>query len=99
MTNLFWNTGMICFDLLAIKTRMGGASLLLQKLQAISSKNKISAALQEYGRISKTINILKCYVNENHRRKIGRQLNKGEALHSLRSSIFHANKAKIRRRE
>ena len=82
----------------SLKLGWVSASLLLQKLQAISSKNKISAALQEYGRISKTINILKCYVNENHRRKIGRQLNKGEALHSLRSSIFHANKARIRRR-
>jgi TnpA family transposase len=82
----------------SLKLGWVSASLLLQKLQGISNKNKISAALQEYGRISKTINILKCYVNENHRRKIGRQLNKGEALHSLRSSIFHANKARIRRR-
>jgi TnpA family transposase len=81
----------------SLKLGWVSASLLLQKLQA-TSKNKISAALQEYGRISKTINILECYVNENHRRKIGRQLNKGEALHSLRSSIFHANRARIRLR-
>ena len=82
----------------SLKLGWVSASLLLQKLQAISSKNKISGALQEYGRISKTINILKCYVDEDHRRKIGIQLNKGEALHSLRAHIFHANRAKIRRK-
>ena len=93
----------VCWDDLlrlagSLKLGWVSASLLLQKLQAISSKNKISGALQEYGRISKTINILKCYVDEDHRRKIGIQLNKGEALHSLRAHIFHANRAKIRRK-
>ena len=41
----------------------------------------------QYGRISKTINILKCYVDEDHRRKIGIQLNKGR-LFILCGRIF-----------
>lgn len=73
------------------------ASLLIQKLQSFPRKNVLAKALQEYGRIPKTIHILRWYESEVFRRRINTQLNKGEALHSLRSEIHFANKGYIRK--
>ncbi len=56
-------------------------------------------ALQEYGRLVKTIFILRYLSDEAFRRRINVQLNKGEALHALRKFLFFANEGKIRRRE
>ena len=75
------------------------ASLIIQKLQAFPRKNVITRALQEYGRLIKTIFILKWYEDEAYRRRISRQLNKGEALHSLRSYLSVANQGIIRRKD
>lgn len=74
------------------------ASLVLQKLEALPKNNELAKALQEYGRIAKTIHILRWYESEKRRRRINKQLNKGEAVHSLREYIHHANKGKIRRK-
>ena len=74
------------------------ASLVLQKLEALPKNNELARALQEYGRIAKTIHILRWYESEKRRRRINKQLNKGEAVHSLREYIHHANKGKIRRK-
>ena len=74
------------------------ASLIIQKLQAFPRKNIITRALQEYGRLVKTIFILKWYEDEAYRRRISRQLNKGEALHSLRSYLSIANQGVIKRK-
>ncbi len=75
------------------------ASLIIQKLQAFPRKNAITRALQEYGRLVKTIFVLKWYEDEAYRRRISRQLNKGEALHSLRSYLSVANQGIIRRKD
>ncbi len=56
----------------------------------------MTRALQEYGRLIKTIHILRWYADETNRRRINRQLNKGEALHSLRSHLCYANQGEIR---
>lgn len=74
------------------------ASLFIQKLQASARKSDLAKALQEYGRIPKTIHILRWYESEENRRRINRQLNKGEAMHGLRSYLWLANKGSIRRR-
>jgi TnpA family transposase len=74
------------------------ASLVLQKLEALPKNNELARALLEYGRIPKTIHILRWYESETRRRRINKQLNKGEAVHSLRDYIHHANKGKIRRK-
>ncbi|MCC5642277.1 transposase [Nostoc sp. CHAB 5824] len=39
-----------------------------------------SRALQEYGRLIETVHILRWYANETNRRRLNRQINKGEAL-------------------
>lgn len=53
-------------------------------------------AFQEYGKLPKTIHILRWYADEANRRRLNRQLNKGEALHSLRSHLFFANQGELR---
>ena len=82
----------------SIKMGWVTASLAMQKLQNLPKKNAISQALQEYGRISKTIHILRWYESENKRKRINTQLNKGEAIHSLREYIYFANKGKIKKK-
>ena len=75
------------------------ASLLIGKLQSYRRKNALTRALQEYGRLVKTIFILRYLESEQLRRRINTQLNKGESLHSLREFLFFANRGKIRRKQ
>jgi TnpA family transposase len=56
-------------------------SLLIGKLQANPRRNALTRALQEYGRVAKTLFVLRYLGSEPYRRRIGVQLNKGEALH------------------
>jgi TnpA family transposase len=74
------------------------ASLFIAKLQSSRRKNVLTRALQEYGRLNKTIFILRYLLTEQFQRRIGTQINKGEALHALRGFLFLANEGKIRRR-
>jgi TnpA family transposase len=73
------------------------ASLLVQKLQAYPQQNALAQALQEYGRVVRTIHVLRWYANNDDRRRVMRQLNKGEALHDLRAYLMIANKGQLRR--
>jgi TnpA family transposase len=75
------------------------ASLLIGKLQTYPRKNNLTRALQEYGRLIKTIFILRYLENEDLRRHINTQLNKGEALHALRGFLFFANNSTIRKKQ
>jgi TnpA family transposase len=72
------------------------ASLLVQKLQASPQQNALARALQEYGRLVRTLHIMRWYANTEDRRRIMRQLNKGEALHDLRAALVIANKGHLR---
>jgi TnpA family transposase len=73
------------------------ASLLVGKLQSHRRQNAVLRALQEYGRLIKTIHIVRCLDSPEYRKRIGIQLNKGESLHDLRRFIFFANEGEIRR--
>jgi TnpA family transposase len=75
------------------------ASLLISRLQSYRRQNALTRALQEYGRLVKTIFILRYLESEQLRRRINTQLNKGESLHSLREFLFFANRGKIRRKQ
>ena len=55
------------------------------------------SALQEHGRLIKTLFVLRYLGNEDYRRRIQRQLNKGESLHALRRFLFVANEGHIRK--
>lgn len=74
------------------------ASLFVHKLHAYPRKSALARALQEYGRLIKTLHILRWYTQPEDRRRITRQLNKGEALHDLRAFLMVANKGPLRRR-
>lgn len=74
------------------------ASLLISKLQSYPQKNAWTKALQENGKINETIFVLKYLQQPEYQKKIALQLNKGEAVHSLRRDVFIANEGKIRKR-
>jgi TnpA family transposase len=75
------------------------ASLLIGKLQSYPRKNRLTRALQEYGRLVKTVFILRFLESEDYRRRILGQLNKGEALHGLREFLLFANKGTLRKKQ
>lgn len=75
------------------------ASLFIGKLQAYPRQNVLTRALQEYGRLIKTIFLLRYLESEEYRRRIHTQLNKGEALHALREFLFFANRGTLRRKQ
>ena len=72
------------------------ASLRVQKIQAYPQQNALPRALQEYGRLVRTLHIMRWYANTEDRRRIMRQLHKGEALHDLRAALVIANKGHLR---
>jgi TnpA family transposase len=74
------------------------ASLLISKLHAMPKQNALVKALQEYGRLIKTLFILRYLDSTQLRRQIHAQLNKGENLHALRKYLFVAHEAQIRKR-
>ena len=74
------------------------ASLLVSRLQASTRQNHLTRAIQEYGRLIKTISVLRYLHNEEHRRRIHTQLNKGESLHALRRQLFFANLGHLQHR-
>lgn len=74
------------------------ASLLISKLQARPRQGRLTRLLQEYGRLAKTLHVLRCLESEAHRRRIGAQLNKGERLHQLRAWLTFGGDGKLRRK-
>lgn len=52
--------------------------------------------MQDYGRLIKTLFIVRILQSEDERRRINGQLNKGERLNGVRQFIFFANEGKIR---
>jgi TnpA family transposase len=75
------------------------ASLFIGKLQAYPRQNVLTRALQEYGRLIKTLFLLRYLESEDYRRRINAQLNKGETLHALREFLFFANRGTLRRKQ
>ncbi|MFE6023082.1 Tn3 family transposase [Streptomyces sp. NPDC056441] len=82
----------------SIKFGHATASLIVGKLSASSRQNTLAAALKEYGALRRTLYAARYLTDETCRRKIARQLNKGESLHSLRRSLLYAHEGAIRHR-
>ena len=74
------------------------ASLLLAKLQSGSRQNAVARGLLEYGRLIRTLFILRYLADPELQRRVHHQLNKGESLHALRRRLLYANEGHIRRR-
>ncbi len=74
------------------------ASLVVGKLSASGPQNTLAAALKEYGLLRRTIYAARYLSDEAYRRRISRQLNKGESLHALRRDLCYAHEGKLRHR-
>lgn len=81
----------------SLKLGQSSASLLISKLQAFPRQNALALTLQEYGRLVKTRFILRYLESEQVRRRIGKQLDKGETVNALRDHLCYGNKGQIRR--
>lgn len=74
------------------------ASLIVGKLSRADRQNTLAAALKEYGLLHRTVYAARYLAREDYRRKISRQLNKGESVHALRRDVFYAHEGAVRRR-
>jgi Tn3 transposase DDE domain len=70
------------------------ASLLIAKLHASSRQSALAKALHEYGRLIRTIYVCRHVTDVELRRRVRRQLNKGESPHALRRDLFFAHQGR-----
>ena len=61
----------------------------------ILRQNTLAAALKEWGTLRRTIHAARYLSDPAYRRKIARQLNKGESLHALRRDLHYAQQGTI----
>ncbi|MFE3262267.1 Tn3 family transposase [Nocardia sp. NPDC059229] len=74
------------------------ASLLVGKLSAFGRQNALAAALKEYRAMRRTIYACRYLTDPDYRRKISRQLNKGESIHALKRGLIYAHEGAFRAR-
>ncbi len=90
-------------DLLRVAASVKGghatAALVVGKLcSSKRQQNALAAAIKEYGALRRTIYAARYLADETYRRRISRQLNKGENLHALKRSLAYAGEGALRRR-
>jgi len=83
----------------SLKLGWVAASLMIAKLQSFPRQNALAQALQEYGKLCKTIFILRSIQNEQERHRDENQLNKGENLNGLREYVFFGQHGQLRKRQ
>ncbi|MGH3515820.1 MAG: Tn3 family transposase [Haloechinothrix sp.] len=83
----------------SLKYGRATASLVVGKLCASTRQSAFAAALKKCGALLRTIHAARYLADEDRRRRIGRQPNKGEGLHSLRRGLFFAREGHVRHRE
>ncbi|MEU4672961.1 Tn3 family transposase [Amycolatopsis sp. NPDC023774] len=82
----------------SLKFRHATASLLVGKLSASGRQNALAAALTECGASRRTIYAARHVADPAYRRKISRQLNKGESLHALKRDLICTREGTVRAR-
>jgi len=83
----------------SLQTGTVTASLLMNKLQAYPRQNNLMYVLQAYGQLEKTVFICNYLLIPPMRKRINRQLNKGEQLHNLRSYLWFGSDGFIRKQQ
>jgi TnpA family transposase len=83
----------------SIKARIVAPSLILNRLGSYARRNSIHQALAEIGRVHKSMFILRYLDDEEYRRHISRELNKGETSHGLSRFLCFGKDGAIRGRE
>jgi TnpA family transposase len=80
----------------SLRNRVASAYVVFQRLANVSPADRVAKALTTLGRIVKTIYIL-CYIHEEDlRRRVQLQLNRGESRHALARWLFFANRGEFR---
>ena len=77
--------------IVTIKLKYSTASQIFKRLSSYAKQNPLYKALKEFGRITKTIFILKYYDDLNLRQEIEKQLNLVELSHKFAKAIFFGN--------
>ena len=67
-------------------------------LQTNDRPTRLARALQELGRLVKSLYLLRFIDDESYRRRILVQLNRGEGRHQLARTIFHGKRGELRQR-
>jgi TnpA family transposase len=68
---------------------------IMRTLQVGNRPTRLAQAVAEFGRIDKTLHSLNYIDDENKRRDILTQLNRGEGRHSLARDVFHGKRGEL----
>ncbi len=82
----------------SLKLGVVRAAGLTRVLQTNDRPTRLARALQELGRLIKSLYVLRFIDDETHRRRILVQLNRGESRHQLARTIFHGKHGELRQR-
>ena len=72
---------------------------MLPRLGSYARQNRIHQALAEIGRVHKTLHLLRTLDDQDYRRRMGRELNKGEASHELSQFLYFGKEGALRGQE
>ena len=82
----------------SLKLGVVRAAGLTRVLQTNDRPTRLARALQELGRLVKSLYLLRFIDDESYRRRILVQLNRGEGRHQLARTIFHGKRGELRQR-
>lgn len=82
----------------SLKLGLVQAGGLMRTLQTNDRPTRLARALEELGRIVKTLYLLAYIDDEAYRRRILNQLNRGEGRHQLARTVFHGKRGELRQR-
>ena len=82
----------------SLKLGVVRATDLTRVLQTNDRPTRLARALQELGRLIKSLYMLRFIDDETYRRRILVQLNRGESRHLLARTIFHGKRGELRQR-
>ena len=82
----------------SLKLGLVQAGGLMRTLQTNERPTKLARALEQLGRIVKTLYLLAYIDDEAYRRRILTQLNRGEGRHQLARVVFHGKRGELRQR-
>jgi TnpA family transposase len=74
------------------------AAGLIRTLQTKDRPTRLARALEELGRLIKTLYLLRFIDDEAYRRRILVQLNRGEGRHQIARIVFHGKRGELRQR-
>jgi len=82
----------------SLKLGLVQAGGLIHTLQTNDRPTKLARALEEWGRVVKSLYLLSYIDDEAYRRRILVQLNRGKGRHQLARAVFHGKRGELRQR-